>query len=93
MKLDVPAHSILHTNFTATSCKLLPGTAEWSPALTVDVWRSEVGVDLLPVVIAGAKEPDSFTDALGKKVRGTFLYFVCETGNDQNCSDLFTAEF
>lgn len=67
---------------------------EWTPALTVDVWRSELGVDIVPSLIAPAVPPSTFTDVHGKKTKGTtFLYFVCETGNDQNCSDIFMASF
>lgn len=63
-------------------------TAElsWTPALTVDVWRAEVG-DLFPTRIATGVPPSSYTDTLPKKTRGDFIYSVCETGNDQNCSE------
>jgi subtilisin family serine protease len=64
----------------------------WTPALTVDVWRARLG-DLFPSVIAPGVSGDTYTDTLGKKTRGTFLYFICETGNDNNCSNLVEVSF
>ena len=67
---------------------------EWTPALTVDVWRARVG-DLFPSLIASAVPPSSYEDTLGKggEAKGSWLYFVCETGNPDLCSDLVQVDF
>jgi subtilisin family serine protease len=66
---------------------------DWNPAMTVDVWRATVG-DLFSDIIAPSVSGDTYTDdTLGKKTRGTFLYFVCQTGNDNNCSNLVEVSF
>jgi len=66
---------------------------EWSPAATVDVWRAAIGVELLPDVIASAITGTTFTDELPKRTKGTFLYFICETGNDNRCSNWVEVTF
>lgn len=50
---------------------------------TVDIYRNGS-------LIATTANDGSFTDALGKKVRGSFTYEVCEAGD---CSNAVTASF
>lgn len=60
----------------------------WSSAAaastTVDIWRT---VSLTSTVTNTAND-GAFTDTIPKT--GTYYYFVCEAGNDQNCSDFVT---
>jgi len=62
---------------------------DWTPgSMTVDVWRALLGVDLLPARIASGVEGGHYEDTdLGQKPRGLFMYFVCEAGNPDNCSN------
>jgi PKD repeat protein len=62
---------------------------QWTPAMTVDVWRARVG-DLLPAMIAGSIAGNSYTDVVGKggSVKGSWLYFVCKTGDPEFCSNM-----
>ncbi len=65
----------------------------WAPkSLTVDVWRAEVG-DLFPTVIASGVRRGKYTDRTGTSGPISFFYFVCETGDPNNCSDLLTVTF
>jgi PKD repeat protein len=68
---------------------------DWTPSgMTVDVWRNHVGVVLLPERIADAVGGGRYVDTnLGKKPEGRFLYFVCQTGNPDNCSNLVEISF
>lgn len=68
---------------------------DWTPAsMTVDVWRALLGEELFPTKIASAVDGGHYLDtSLGKKPRGTYFYFVCELGNDENCSNWVTIDF
>lgn len=65
---------------------------DWTPAETVDIWRA-APEEIFPNVIATAVSGTSHTDVLEKNARGLFQYFVCETGNDQRCSNLVLVSF
>jgi subtilisin family serine protease len=67
---------------------------EWTPTMTVDVWRAKVG-DLLATPIAPAVSGSSYEDTLGKggDARGSWLYFVCKTGDPELCSGLVQVDF
>ena len=64
---------------------------DWTPGLTVDVWRAELGNPAS--LLVGNVPPSSYTDVLGRRVKGTWLYFVCETGNPNNCSGLVSIKY
>lgn len=66
---------------------------EWTPEMTVDVWRSKVGD--FPAPIASAVSGSSYEDTLGKggAARGSWLYFVCKTGDPNLCSNLVQVDF
>jgi len=62
----------------------------WDPAsMTVDVWRFKVGEIPFPLdppqisEITGGEYVDVLPE---KKPSGDYIFWVCETGNDQNCS-------
>lgn len=65
---------------------------EWTPAETVDVWRALVG-DLVPSVIAGGVSGTTYDDVMPKKTKGSYIYFVCETGNPDRCSNWVQLNF
>jgi len=65
---------------------------QWSPAATVDVWRAEVG-DLFPSVIAAGVSGTTYSDQFPKRAKGSFLYFFCQTGNSDRCSNLVQVSF
>jgi PKD repeat protein len=62
---------------------------DWTPAsVTVDVWRALLTVDLIPTRIATGVEGGHYSDTdLGAKPKGTYMYFVCQVGNPDNCSN------
>ncbi len=66
---------------------------EWTPAMTVDVWRARVGEFAAP--IASGVAGSSYEDTLGKggDAKGSWLYFVCQTGNPDLCSNLVQMDF
>lgn len=66
---------------------------EWSPPATVDVWRAAIGVELLPSIIAPGVTGTTYTDELPKRTKGTFIYFICETGNPDRCSNWVEVTF
>jgi PKD repeat protein len=68
---------------------------DWTPAgETVDVWRARLGVDPVPTVIAPSVIGGHYEDTdLGKKPNGSFEYFVCRTGNPDNCSNRIVISF
>jgi subtilisin family serine protease len=65
---------------------------EWTPAETVDVWRARVG-DLFPGMIVSGVAGTLYDDVMPKKTKGSYLYFVCETGNPDRCSNLVEVKF
>jgi subtilisin family serine protease len=73
---------------TTTTKKNRKVNLAWSSAAaastTVDIWRT---VSLTSTVTNTAND-GAFTDTIPKT--GTYYYFVCEAGNDQNCSDFVT---
>lgn len=62
---------------------------DWTTtSVTVDVWRALLTVDLLPTRIATDLEGGHYEDTdLGAKPKGTYMYFVCQVGNPDNCSN------
>jgi hypothetical protein len=62
---------------------------DWTPGtVTVDVWRALLGVELLPSQIALGVDGGHYEDTdLGAKPKGTYMYFVCQVGNPNNCSN------
>jgi PKD repeat protein len=62
---------------------------DWAPAsVSVDVWRALLGVELLPTRIAIGVDGGHYQDTdLGAKPKGTYMYFVCQVGNPDNCSN------
>lgn len=68
---------------------------DWIPAsTTVDVWRALVPDELLATKIASEVDGGRYVDtSLGKKPKGTYFYFVCEFGNNDNCSDFAIITF
>jgi subtilisin family serine protease len=80
-------------DFTATGRKVRSikyVDLRWNPGAfvssTVDVWRNG-----LPV---GSTPNDGFhTDGPLGKGGGTYHYFICETGNPDNCSNIATVDF
>ena len=66
---------------------------EWTPTMTVDIWRAKVG-DLLPTMIAGAVAGESYEDAPKGNLTGTsWLYFLCKTGDPDFCSNMVHVNF
>ena len=62
---------------------------DWTPSnATVDVWRALLGMELSPTRIAFGMEEGHYEDTdLGKKPKGLYMYFVCQTGSPANCSN------
>lgn len=73
---------------TTTTRKNRKVNLTWSSAAaastTVDVWRT-IG---LTTTVTNTANDGAFTDTIPKT--GTYRYFLCEAGNDQNCSDFVT---
>jgi PKD repeat protein len=66
---------------------------QWTPSMTVDVWRARVG-DLFPSIIAGGVSGSSYEDVMGKggSAKGSWFYFVCKTGDPELCSNLLQVD-
>jgi hypothetical protein len=68
---------------------------DWTPAsATVDIFRTLLPDELLPTRIATAVDGGHYEDTdLGRKPKGLYSYFVCQTGNPDNCSNLVVISF
>lgn len=64
----------------------LTWTSAAAGTTTVDVWRTRASD--LTMTVTNTPNDGAFTDTIPKT--GTYHYFLCEAGNDQNCSDFVT---
>jgi PKD repeat protein len=92
VNVTAPSPDIVLTGIRRGRSKVI---LDWTPTGgTVDVWRALFGDGLPPAVIAPSVIGGHYEDTdLGKKPNGSFEYFVCRTGNPDDCSNHIVISF